>query len=138
MKDLVNKGLRSNSFAKHPVTYFPTKSKTVPNNIHARFDVEILWHRNHIRCTKSFGRLTCSLCIKERLENITTIYKEPGRLINSNNELYGSCRHKPRFNRYAKTIPPSADEVQKEIMMTAEKNRISQKTMRFIAYNALV
>ena len=33
------------------------------------------------------------------------------RLINSNNELYGACRHKPKFHRYT-TYNSSADEGQ--------------------------
>ena len=44
--------------------------------------------------------------MKERLEIMKAIKHEPGRLINSKNELYGACRHKPRFHRYTTTIPP--------------------------------
>ena len=40
--------------------------------------------------------------MKERLE-IFKAFKEKGnskKVINSNNELYGACMHKPRFHRY--------------------------------------
>ena len=80
-KDLVNKGLMSDSFAKHAATCFPTESKISANNVRTGFNIEILWHGNPISCTKSFGRLTCSLCMKERLEIMKAIGKEPGRLI---------------------------------------------------------
>ena len=112
-KDLVNKGLTSDSFAKHAATCFPAESKIAANDVRTGFNVEILWHGNPISCNKSFGRLTCSLCMKERLEIMKAIREEPGRLINLKNESYGARRHKPRFHRYTKTIPPSADEGQK-------------------------
>jgi len=31
-------------------------------------------------------------------------------LINSNNEIYGACRHRPCFHRYVKQTTPSTDE----------------------------
>ncbi len=31
-------------------------------------------------------------------------------LINSLNELYGACRHNPKFHRYCSICPPSADD----------------------------
>ena len=47
------------------------------------------------------------LTVHERKTQIMKAIKyEPGRLINSKNELYGACRHKPRFHRYTTTIPP--------------------------------
>ena len=66
--------------------------------------MDILWKGNPISCSKSFGKLNCLLCMKERL----LILKTPGdnaekRLINSNNELYGACRHKSKFHRYTTT-----------------------------------
>ena len=41
-----------------------------------------------------------------KTRNHEGVKNEPGRLINSKNELNGACRHKPRFHRYAATIPP--------------------------------
>ena len=63
---------------------------------------------------KTFGKLNCTLCMNERLE----ILKAKGmdkflknkKMINSSNEIYGACRHKPKFHRYALSTPSSTDE----------------------------
>jgi len=52
----------------------------------------------------------CALCAKERLEILKQSRSNPQLLINSNNEIYGTCRHRPRFHRCAKQATPSADE----------------------------
>ena len=44
--------------------------------------------------------------MNEKTEIMKAIQNEPGRLINSKNELYGACRHTPRFHRYTTTISP--------------------------------
>ena len=76
-------------------------------------EVEVLWKGNAISCGKSYGKLNCQLCMNERIAILENI-REGKRLnrdisINSNSEIYGSCRHRPRFHRYT-CCPPSADE----------------------------
>ena len=75
--------------------------------------MDILWKGNPITCVKSFGKINCSLCMKERLLILNALgdKMDKKRLINSNNELYGACRHKPKFHRYT-TYNSSADEGQ--------------------------
>ena len=68
-----------------------------------------MWHGNPISSSKSFGKLSCSLCMKERLEILKAIKNQPKRLIKSSNELYGACRHCPVFHRYT-NYKSSADE----------------------------
>jgi len=66
--------------------------------------MDILWKGNPISCSKSFGKLNCSLCMKERLLILKALGDNAEkRLINSNNELYGACRHKSKFHRYTTT-----------------------------------
>ena len=101
----------SYSFAKHFVSYFPKNSKLYIKNVREKVSMEILWKGNPISCTKTFGRLNCSLFMKERLDIINVLWDNAEkRLINSNNELYGACRHKPKFHRYINTTNSSADE----------------------------
>ena len=47
--------------------------------------------------------------MKERLEILKASKQQPKRLINSCNELYGACRHRPVFHRYT-NYTTSADE----------------------------
>ena len=63
---------------------------------------------------KTFGKLSCTLCMKERLKIMEALKLDKKmnskNLINSNNEIYGACRHKPRFHRYALLQKASTDE----------------------------
>ena len=73
--------------------------------------MKILWKGNPISCSKSFGKLNCSLCMKERLLILKALGdKKEKRLINSNNELYGACRHKSKFHRYTNTTNSNTDD----------------------------
>ena len=77
-------------------------------------DVEIIWQGNPISSVKTFKNLNCNLCTRERLE----IYKaiklnkknNTNFLINSLNEIYGGCRHNPKFHRICNICPQSADD----------------------------
>ena len=64
----------------------------------------ILWQGNPVSVQKSFGTKNCILCMKERTQILKSMYQTPNLLINNNSEIYGSCRHKPRFHRFS---PPS-------------------------------
>ena len=76
--------------------------------------VSILWGGKPISCNKSFGRLNCYLCMHERISILESIRKDwktgVKKCINSNSELYGSCRHKPRFHRFSSCNLSSADD----------------------------
>jgi hypothetical protein len=55
---------------------------------------------------KTFGKATCALCNRERMEIIKISWSTPDILINSCLEIHGACRHKPRFHRYHKQETP--------------------------------
>ena len=61
----------------------------------------ILWQGNPISVQKSFGTKNCTLCMKERTTILKCMYEKPHLLINNNSEIYGSCRHKPKFHRFS-------------------------------------
>ena len=74
-------------------------------------EVSIEWQGNPISCNKSFGKLNCTLCMKERLIILEHSRKNPTTIINTSSEFYGACRHKPRFHRYPKKLyNPSTDD----------------------------
>ena len=63
---------------------------------------------------KTFGKLNCTLCMNERMElikakNLEKMMKNK-KMINSCTEIYGACRHKPKFHRYAISKTSSTDE----------------------------
>ena len=77
-------------------------------------EVEVIWKGNPISCVKSFGKLNCTLCMKERLAILNALRDKEGKkkLINSNNELNSACRHKPKFHRFTQ-YTSSTDDGQK-------------------------
>ena len=67
VRSLVNRDLTSDSFAKHFASHFPKNEKIATKDVRAKITMGILWKGNPISCSKSFGKLNCSLCMKERL-----------------------------------------------------------------------
>ena len=108
-KNLVNNNKLSDSFAKHFASHFQDKNHISRGDVRKITNMEILWQGNPISSIKTFKNLNCNLCTKERLE----IYKfmkldkknKTKLLINSLNELYGGCRHNPKFHRYCNICP---------------------------------
>ena len=65
---LVNTGKASDSFAKHFAIHQKQRtSKLTIGEARTKVKVSILWQGNPISCNKSFGKLNCSLCMKERV-----------------------------------------------------------------------
>ena len=117
--NLVNRGKTSDSFANHFASHFEEKNKGKRKQIAIKdvrnmVEMSILWGGNLISCNKSFGKLNCYLCMHERISILESIRKDKKMkvksCINNNSELYGSCRHKPKFHRF--NCLSSADEGQ--------------------------
>ena len=68
-------------------------------------EVSVLWGGKPISCNKSFGKLNCYLCMHERINILESIRKDNKtkvrKCINNNSEIYGACRHKPKFHRFS-------------------------------------
>ena len=99
-KRLVQTGKALDLFASHYTTHFKLGSKIKRMNVRRICRTRILWHGNPISCCKSFGKSCCQLCMRERMEILRRHNKEPDKIINSCGEIYGACRHKPKFHRY--------------------------------------
>ena len=97
---LCSKGIRSDSYARHFATHFKKDSKPKPYQLREMQTFEILWQGNPISISKTFGTRGCQLCIREKIAIIKTGRDHPEKLINSCSEIYGACRHKPKFHRY--------------------------------------
>ena len=57
----------------------------------------------------SFGKPSCALCMKEKIQILQALRNNPQSTINTQNKLYGACRHNTKFHRY-KNYTISADE----------------------------
>ena len=117
-RNQINKGLVSDSFAKHFASHFKTVSKNSQissGDIRKITKVSILWQGNPISSMKTFGKINCNLCMMERMEILKAKKLDElngeHKLINSSKELYGACRHKTKFHRYRSFKKPiSTDE----------------------------
>ena len=117
---MVNKSESSDSFARHfsqhlfSVRNQKENKKVTLNDVQKIVRVKTLWQGRAISCMKTFGKVSCRLCMQERLEIHKAILTEKKNgsfnLINSAHELYGACRHKTQFHRFESLQPPSADK----------------------------
>ena len=121
-KNLANgNGKISDTFAKHFASHLKEKmekgelKKAKTCDVRDLVKMSILWEGNAISCNKSFGKISCQLCMNERIEILKQIKSDKklgtNKSINSNSEIYGSCRHRPKFHRFF-YHPPSTDEEQ--------------------------
>ena len=108
---LVNKGKLSDTFFSHSASHFKRSARTKLTSAKVRKIVEtsIIFEGNPVICTKSFGKLNCSLCMVERLKILEKSKTDRENLINSCGEIYGACRHRPKFHRYTMNIPSTED-----------------------------
>ena len=105
----VNRGIISDSFARHFASHFNKEKGNKRDQINSGdirkiSKISILWQGNPISSMKTFGKLNCNLCMMERMEILKAKKLDElngeNKLINSSKELYGACRHKTKFHRY--------------------------------------
>ena len=109
VKRLVRDDVASDSFAAHFAQLVPKNTPRPEIKNFIKVKVDIIWKGNALATAKTFGTRSCKLCAQERLAILKLLHKDPGRAINSNNEIYGACRHKPKFHRLNLTTA-STDE----------------------------
>ena len=86
------------SFADHFAKHFTEKSS--PQECREIMSFDILSTVNPIGSIIPWGKLSCTLCMKERIEIIDNSRRRYSRIINAYSEVYGACRHIARFHRF--------------------------------------
>lgn len=72
--------------------------------------------RHPFICYEIFGTRNCSLCMQERLMIAELSRKSSIKLMNSCSEIYGTCKHLPRFPRFpSSTDDPTLERVKNPI-----------------------
>jgi len=99
---MIERGKKSDSFASHYASHFPQGKTVTPGEIREIMNFKVLWQGNPISCTKTFGKLNCSLCMRERIEILRAQQQDEFKIINHNNEIFGTCRHNPKFHSFLK------------------------------------
>ena len=137
-KRLFVSGKRSDSFANHFYQLVPegTQKKEVRNFV--KVSVNILWQGNPMSCVKTFGTPGCKLCSKERMAILNLTRKTPHLAINKCNEVYGACRHRPRFHRFTQSricdVNASTDESVKDERVSSPSSTSSAES-KFSAFS---
>ena len=99
---MANCGRTSDSYTKHFAKLCPDKPEMV-KHIRNLMKVKVLWEGNPLSVNKTFGKIECSLCMKERTLILQQQYTDKSRLTNESNEFYGACRHRAKFHRLTTT-----------------------------------
>ena len=101
VKRLVQTGKKSDSYARHFGKVWANFGESInPQLQRSQLSYRILWQGNPISAVKTFGKDHCVLCSKERFFIMEHTKFNSNKLINNNSEIYGACRHKPRFHRF--------------------------------------
>jgi len=107
VQKFVKLGEKLDSCAKHFATQFHVTNLSSVNQ-HGGITCSIIG--KPISAVNTFATKKCALCAKERIAILKQSRSNPHLLINSNNEIYGACRYRPHFHRYAKQTTPNTDE----------------------------
>ena len=88
----------SDSFAAHFAKHFTQKPR--PQECCETMSFDIISTVNPIGPMKTWGKSSCTLCMKERIEIIDNSRRSYSRIINACSEVYWECLHIPRFHRF--------------------------------------
>ena len=99
LQRLLKNGQKSDSFAAHFVQHF--NSTTSRTELHKGMTFKVLKQLNLIGAMKTFTKPDCNLCMQERLTILKMIRDKRVTVMNKNSDIYGACRHKTCFNRFA-------------------------------------
>ena len=102
VRSLVRHNVLSDSFARSFARHFKPKSQIKADEVRKLVNMRVLWEGNPVTLSKSFAKSTCRLCMKERMTIFAMSRDKNVCLINSFSEIYGACRHKPKFHRFSK------------------------------------
>jgi hypothetical protein len=82
----------------------------------------IFWQGNPMLVVKTFGKSTCALCNRERMDIVKLSRSIPDQLIKSCFEIHGACRHKPMLHRYHEQMINSSADERKNIVLEQGPN----------------
>jgi hypothetical protein len=114
VRRLHSQGIKSDSYAKHFAEQTSRFDNVTPQLQRNSIKCSVLWQGNPINVVKTFGTPNCALCNRERIEILKQSKKDPNSLINSCNEIYGACRHHPKFHRYISRSPSTDESIEDE------------------------
>jgi hypothetical protein len=100
-RKLLRDGVRSSTLASHLAQMWQRNSNSIPTAGMLRDELtySILWQGDLFSCSKTFGKLACKLCQKERVALLRHSWTEEANMLNDRSEIHGLCRRTARFHR---------------------------------------
>lgn len=82
---------RSDTFSR----FFASKFKLKPSvqQLRARMKFSVIWKARGINFMKNFGRVTCEICCRVKIEIVQASLHDKKKVINSSMDIYATCRH---------------------------------------------
>ena len=107
---LLREGMGGSTLASHLAKMWQANSNSIPSagKLRDGLSYSILWQGDPFSCSKTFGKLQCKLCQKERVALLRHSWSDGGNMLNKLSELHGSCRHTARFHRLS--MRPGTDD----------------------------
>ncbi len=118
------KDLPSDSFINHFYEVTKATKDIETQDMKKLASYHILWRGDPLTAVKTFGTDRCLLCNQERLNIFKWFRLKPDKLINKCHEIYGACKHKPKFHRF-QAPTSSTDESKWTKSTTRESNHRS-------------
>jgi len=109
VQKLVKLGKKSDPCSKCFATQFHDANPP-PVNQKGGMTCSVIWQGNPISAVKTFATKNCALCAKERIAIVKQSRSNLQLLLNSNNKICDTCRHRPRLHMHVKQTSPDADE----------------------------
>jgi hypothetical protein len=98
-RQFLRNGTRSRTLAIHLAQMWQRSSNSIPSAGMLRDELSCSMQGDPISCSKTFGKLSCKLCRKERVALLWHSWMGESNMLNDRSELHGSCRHTARFHR---------------------------------------
>jgi hypothetical protein len=100
-RQFLRNGTRSSTLAIRLAQMWQRSSDSIPSAgmLCDELSCSILWQGDPFSCSKTFGKLSCKLCQKERVALLRHSCMDESNMLNDRSELHGSCHHTARFHR---------------------------------------
>ena len=79
------------------------KEKPTHQMICCKLEFSTLYQANLVSVVRTFGTSKCRICAREKLDIFKHSFNPLVKLMNNCLEIYGACKHKPKFHRYSST-----------------------------------
>ena len=94
----------SGAFARHVAQRWPGNAEVpMTGMIREQYEWATAWCGDAIQTSKRFGTWDCRLCHAERVTILKAMWKDPTLVMNSRNEIYGTCRHNAKIHKLVKS-----------------------------------